>query len=170
MNTSDFQSLVERLRNILSTPYQDADTEHPDDQLMGDEVLAPADELEPETPYVKHPAQGKLVGELEERYREFLAREPVEETPVDTASQTTKTPQELAAEKQSDLAATKLAQTTGASPEDLKAAMSAAEQGQVPSGGAAKALASVGDELAKSMNDPQLAQQLLKTVQAAKTQ
>jgi hypothetical protein len=171
MNSQDFQSLVERMKDILSEPYADADSEHTDDTLMGTDELDTATELEPGTPYAKHPARGKLVGELEERYRDFLSREDMaEQTPQapQPTMQATKTPQELQAEKAATQAATKLAQTTGAKPQDLEAAISTAAQGQVPTGGAAQALASLGDDLGKAIKDPQLSQQLIKTVQAAK--
>lgn len=171
MNQTDFQSLVERLKNILAQPYQSAEAEHPDDQLLGTDKLDPAGELEPDAPYQKHPAQGRLVGELEERYRDFLKKSDSEAVPEATiTTQTTKTPQELAAEKQTAQAATKLAQTSGARPEDLKTALDTTAQGQVPTGAQAQALASMGDDISKALADPQLSQQLLRTVQAAKTQ
>jgi hypothetical protein len=171
MNSQDFQSLVERMKDLLSEPYADADSEHTDDTLMGTDELDSAGELEPGTPYAKHPAQGRLVGELEERYQEFLSREDMaEQTPQapQPTTQVTKTPQELQAERQATQAATKLAQTTGAKPQDLAAAMATTAQGQVPTGAAAQALAKVGGDLSKAISDPQLSQQLLKTVQAAK--
>jgi len=46
--------------------------------------------------------------------------------------------------------------------------MATTAQGQVPTGAAAQALAKVGGDLSKAISDPQLSQQLLKTVQAAK--
>jgi hypothetical protein len=171
MNKQDFQSLVERLRGMISTPYSSSREEHPADQLMGTDELDAASDMGSDTPDMRHPAQGKLVGELEERYREFLSRAEVSEQlpqPPVSAAQTTKTPAEQQAERQATQAATKLAQTTGTKPQDLTAAMAATAQGQVPTGAAAQALAKVGGDLSKAISDPQLSQQLLKTVQAAK--
>jgi hypothetical protein len=149
----------------------DTESEHPDDQLLGTDELGAASDIGADTPDMQHPAHGKLVGELEERYRKFLSRDSVEEQipqPSTPATQTTKTPAEQQAERQAAQASTKLAQTTGANPRDLEAAMAATSQGQVPTGAAAQALAKVGDDLSKAVADPQLSQQLIKTVQAAK--